>query len=262
MNGKNMLDLMGNIKPDFILEAEDAVAAHKAAAAEQAKAGGAGAGTVLKETAEGAVATKTDAAAATKAEAKTTPAPTTKAKVAPVRAVKPRGDLKWKLVVGLVASAFAIAGGILTYVYFGKNQEEPVENKATVIAHASEVMVEESEIVTVDATEEETEVMTTDVKLTVPEALYGISISGEDGRVYFPANADEKIRSKYGISNRDKTEITEEDLGGLIGTVTRSSAPDKDLIGKKVYHYTLYPDSNEIVIVETDNRFVFYFSEG
>ncbi len=229
MNGKNMLDLMGNIKPDFILEAEEAVEAHRAAAAEQAKAMG----------------TKT--AEEMSAEEKT------KAAVTPIRAVKPRGELKWRLAVGLVASAFAIAGGILTYVYFGKNPGETDLTKATVIGHASNVAMTEEDIVTQVIIEESSQ----ELGITTPALVNGIRINDEDV-FYVPIEAEPRARNKYGVTSRDKDTITEDDLGELIGTVTGGDSLDQGLIGKKVYHYALYPDSNEIVIVETDDGYAFY----
>lgn len=229
MNGKNMLDLMGNIKPDFILEAEEAVEAHKAAGAEQAKA-------AVTETAE-----------------EMSSAEKTKAAVTPIRAVKPRGELKWKLAVGLVASAFAIAGGILTYVYFGKNPGEADPTKATVIGHASNVAMTEEDIVTQVIIEETSQ----ELGITTPALLNGVRINDEDD-FYVPIEAETQAKNKYGITKRDKSTITEEDLGELIGTVTGGDSLDQGLIGKKVYHYALYPDSNEIVIVETDDGYAFY----
>ena len=60
-------------------------------------------------------------------------------------------------------------------------------------------------------------------------------------------------RDQYGIKRKSARQT---DLGEYVGEVTKSG--DSNLIGKSVYHYKAYPDSNDILIIDTGNGYDFY----
>ena len=60
-------------------------------------------------------------------------------------------------------------------------------------------------------------------------------------------------RDQYGIIRKRARQT---DLGEYVGEITKSG--DSSLIGRSVYHYKAYPDSNDILIIDTGNGYDFY----
>jgi len=95
---------------------------------------------------------------------------------------------------------------------------------------------------------------------------YGFSISDKDGFIYFPPSFD--IREKYGLVTDptkgltldNRYEISKKDLGEIMGTV--GQCENADLIGKTVYHFASYPESNAICILDLGGSYEFYYSYG
>lgn len=63
-------------------------------------------------------------------------------------------------------------------------------------------------------------------------------------------------RDQYGIKRKSARQA---DLGEYVGEVTKSG--DSNLIGKSVYHYKAYPDSKDILILDTGNDYDFYCAQ-
>jgi beta-lactamase regulating signal transducer with metallopeptidase domain len=63
-------------------------------------------------------------------------------------------------------------------------------------------------------------------------------------------------RAQYGIIRRSARQT---DLGEYVGEITKSG--DSSLIGRSVYHYKAYPDSNDILIIDTGNGYDFYCAQ-
>lgn len=63
-------------------------------------------------------------------------------------------------------------------------------------------------------------------------------------------------RDQYGIKRKSARKT---DLGEYVGEVTKSG--DSNLIGKSVYHYKAYPDSKDILILDTGNGYDFYCAQ-
>ena len=94
---------------------------------------------------------------------------------------------------------------------------------------------------------------------------FGFTLSDNEQTVYFPISFEE--RRTYGLVDTDAVgltkentyEITEKDLGELMGTV--AACGDETLVGCKVYHFAKYPEFDSICIVETPSGYAFYTTE-
>ena len=103
---------------------------------------------------------------------------------------------------------------------------------------------------------EETPVITHDTLVD-----YRVMIEGFEETAYFNISFDE--RKEFGIIGEDEIgltaentyEITEDDIGEFMGTVIESR---ENLAGSKAYHFSKYPDSDRICIIETPEGFKFY----
>ena len=100
------------------------------------------------------------------------------------------------------------------------------------------------------------------IDATIEEEAYGFSLCGNESVVYFPISFEE--RREYGLVpedavglNKENTyQITENDLGELMGTV--ASCGDESMIGREVYHFAQYPDKDSICIADTPTGYQFY----
>ena len=63
-------------------------------------------------------------------------------------------------------------------------------------------------------------------------------------------------RDQYGIKRKSARQT---DLGEYVGEITKSG--DSNLIGRSVYHYKAYPNSNDILIIDTGNGYHFYCAQ-
>ncbi len=100
-------------------------------------------------------------------------------------------------------------------------------------------------------------------KVTVQHAAAaGFNLSGNDDIVYFPISFDDCKRygiisqDAIGLSRDDAYEISSDDIGELMGTVT--SCGDKTLVGRNVYHYSKFPNYDSICIIDTNKGYEFY----
>ena len=88
-------------------------------------------------------------------------------------------------------------------------------------------------------------------------------IDYQDDLVYVGlANAEDRIR--YGLpENVDDEVITKEDIGEYAGVVTGTKDDENgNDVGKKVYHYSKYPENSSILILEEDDRYSFISTVG
>ena len=103
---------------------------------------------------------------------------------------------------------------------------------------------------------EETPTITYDTQVD-----YRVMIEGFEETAYFNISFDE--RKEFGLIGEDEIgltaentyEITEDDIGEFMGTVIEGR---ENMAGSKVYHFTKYPDSDRICIIETPEGFKFY----
>ncbi len=99
-------------------------------------------------------------------------------------------------------------------------------------------------------------------KVTVQHAAAGFNLNGNDDIVYFPIPFDDCKRygiipqDAIGLSRDDAYEITSDDIGEHMGTVT--SCGDKTLVGRNVYHYSKFSNYDSICIVDTNEGYEFY----
>ena len=88
-----------------------------------------------------------------------------------------------------------------------------------------------------------------------------IKIEGFENVMYGPILGDERKEfgilgeDEIGLTEENRYEITEKDIGEFMGTVVEG---EEDIIGSRVYHFTKYPDSDKICIIETPEGFEFY----
>lgn len=93
-------------------------------------------------------------------------------------------------------------------------------------------------------------------------AAYGFCLNGNSTAVYYPISFEERVRyelvpkGEVGLNESNTYQITEADLGDLMGTVT--DCKDETMIGSQVYHFAKYPEHDSICIVDTSNGYEFY----
>lgn len=91
---------------------------------------------------------------------------------------------------------------------------------------------------------------------------YGFCLNGNSAAVYYPVSFEERVRYELvpngvtGLTESNIYQITEADLGDLMGTVT--DCKDEAMIGSQVYHFAKYPEYDSICIVDTPNGYEFY----
>lgn len=91
---------------------------------------------------------------------------------------------------------------------------------------------------------------------------YGFYLDGNSTTPYFPISFEERVRYELvpnggiGLTGSYIYQITEDDLGDLMGTVT--GCGDETIIGSQVYHFAKYPEYDSICIVDTPNGYAFY----
>lgn len=84
--------------------------------------------------------------------------------------------------------------------------------------------------------------------------------------VYFPISFEDRIRfglvpeDAMGLTPENTYEITEDDLGEVMGIVETSD--NESLVGATVYHFAKYPEYDAICIVEVNGEYSFYTSDG
>lgn len=90
---------------------------------------------------------------------------------------------------------------------------------------------------------------------------YRVMIEGFEEAAYFNISFDERKEfgiigeNEIGLTAENTYEITEDDIGEFMGTVIEGG---ENMAGSKVYHFTKYPDSDRICIIETPEGFKFY----
>ena len=79
---------------------------------------------------------------------------------------------------------------------------------------------------------------------------------------YHSANAEDRIR--YGLpSDVSDIRISQEDIGEYIGVVGGiKNNRSENIVGKKAYHYSKYPENNSIIVVDLDDSYAFFCSYG
>ena len=91
---------------------------------------------------------------------------------------------------------------------------------------------------------------------------YGFHLNGDGAAAYYPISFDERVRyglvpgGAAGLNESNLYQITEEDLGEPMGTVTYCG--DEAVIGSPVYHFAKYPDYDSICIADTPYGYDFY----
>ena len=94
------------------------------------------------------------------------------------------------------------------------------------------------------------------------DVAYGIMVNDS---IYYPISFEERKsfnlvpEDAIGLTPENTYEITEEDLGEMMGTV--DSCDKEELIGATIYHFAKYPDDDNICILEYDGTYAFYVSE-
>lgn len=92
--------------------------------------------------------------------------------------------------------------------------------------------------------------------------VYGFSLDENGTAWYFPISFEEYVRYKLvpndgiDLSESYIYQITDDDLGNLMGTVT--DCEDKTIIGSQVYHFAKYPEYDSICIVDAPNGYALY----
>ena len=88
-------------------------------------------------------------------------------------------------------------------------------------------------------------------------------IDNQDDLVYVGL-ADAEDRLRYGLpENVDDEVITKEDIGEYAGVVTGTKDDENgNDVGRKVYHYSKYPDNSSILILEEDDTYSFISTIG
>lgn len=98
------------------------------------------------------------------------------------------------------------------------------------------------------------------------EEAVGFTLSGNSSLIYFPISFDERVRfqlvpeGSIGLTPENTYQITEADLGESMGTV--ENCGNSLLIGKTVYHFAAYPDSNAICILDNNGKYDFYCADS
>ena len=97
---------------------------------------------------------------------------------------------------------------------------------------------------------------------TQDSVAYGFYLDGNSTAMYFPISFDECVRyglvpnGATGLDGSNRYQITEDDLGSLMGTVT--ACGDEAIIGSQVYHFVKYPEYDSICIADTLTGYAFY----
>ena len=114
------------------------------------------------------------------------------------------------------------------------------------------------------------EVADTKAEIAMEDAVYGFTINSftinnQENLIYFPISFMDRKRfnlvsaDALGLTPENTYQITENDLGELMGTVT--SCFDTSLIGKNVYHFASFPDNKAICILDNEGVYDFYYAE-
>lgn len=91
---------------------------------------------------------------------------------------------------------------------------------------------------------------------------HGFCLEGVENIVYYPIAFDERERygllpeGAVGLSPENTYQITEADLGELMGTV--ASCGDESLIDCSVYHFASFPNYDSICILDAPYGYAFY----
>lgn len=97
---------------------------------------------------------------------------------------------------------------------------------------------------------------------TQDSVAYGFYLDGNSTALYFPISFEERVHYELvpnggiGLTGSYIYQITEDDLGNLMGTVT--DCRDETIIGSQVYHFAKYPEYDSICIADTPNGYKFY----
>lgn len=170
--------------------------------------------------------------------------------------------------IGSVAAAFVfccIAVWAITRVSF--SDKASFDTAATESASPEDIAVDDS--ADVEAAENDTDGISKnesstdgnyDVKedlaytLVIDDAYYYDVISFEERKAYGLVPED-----ATGLTEENTYEITPQDLGTVIGTVT--DCAKAEWIGATLYHFTVYPDDNTIGILEYEGTYTFYVKQ-
>lgn len=94
------------------------------------------------------------------------------------------------------------------------------------------------------------------------ENLSSIIFLEDEELEYHSANADDRIR--YGLpAEVSDIRITQEDVGdfiGIVGGIKNNSG--ENIVGKNAYHYSQYPESQSIIVVDMGDSYSFFCSYG
>lgn len=90
--------------------------------------------------------------------------------------------------------------------------------------------------------------------LVIDDAYYYDVISFEERKAYGLVPED-----AIGLTEENTYEITPQDLGTVIGTVT--DCANAEWIGATLYHFASYPDDNTIGILEYEGTYTFYVKQ-
>ena len=97
---------------------------------------------------------------------------------------------------------------------------------------------------------------------TIDHVAYGFCLVDNPNAMYYPISFEERREyglipeDAVGLSKENTYQITEDDLGETMGTVT--SCGDESMIGCEVYHFAQYPDKDSICIVDTPAGYKFF----
>ncbi|MBR4869507.1 MAG: hypothetical protein IKU12_01865 [Oscillospiraceae bacterium] len=106
---------------------------------------------------------------------------------------------------------------------------------------------------------------TTGEDIAIEDAAYSITLSSSSA-TYFPISFEERRtyglvdENAVGLTAENTYQITENDLGEPMGSVTESL--DESLIGCAVYHFAAFPELESICIVERGGSYEFYTTTG
>lgn len=113
-------------------------------------------------------------------------------------------------------------------------------------------------VIILGAKTETEEVPTIDISTDI---AYRVMIEGFEDAAYFGIAFDERkefgliSEDEIGLTEENRYKITEEDIGEFMGTVIEG---EENMVGSKAYHFTKFPDSDRICIIETPKGFEFY----
>ncbi|MBR3057262.1 MAG: hypothetical protein IKG93_04760 [Clostridiales bacterium] len=101
-----------------------------------------------------------------------------------------------------------------------------------------------------------------DNNLKLEELSCIIFLNNEEDLEYHSADAAD--RTRYGLSSDiSDVKLSQSDIGDYLGSVSGiKNNSREDIVGKKAYHYSKYPESKSIIIVDIEGSYSLFCSYG